>query len=175
MFIRIFSEGDDMIEELKEQDISEKFLTETDPRELQSIVDLFNLNMKKKNMLRTTRISEIQDGIVNQIFQRVSSRPDEFSNSDLINYFKVMQETLLKNPTEAELPQIHINQSNQVNINVDNQGLDRMSRERVANAIRNILNQTKEELISTDESGIIDVEPENIESEDIPFELQHEE
>lgn len=175
MFIRIFSEGDDMSEELKEQDISEKFLTETDPRELQSIVDLFNLNMRKKNMLRTTRISEIQDGIVNQIFQRVSSRPDEFSNSDLINYFKVMQETLLKNPTEAELPQIHINQSNQVNINVDNQGLDRMSRERVANAIRNILSQAKGELISTDESGIIDVEPENIESEDIPFELQHEE
>lgn len=165
-----------MNEEPKEQEITEKFLTETDPKELQSIVDLFNLNLRKKNMLRTTRISEIQDNIVNQIFERVNSRPDEFSNTDLINYFKVMQETLLKNPAESELPQIHINQNNQVNINVDNEGLDRMSRERVANAIRNILNQAKEELISSDNNGIINTdEPEIIESEDIPFELQHEE
>lgn len=163
-----------MSEELKEQDITEKFLTETDPKELQTIVDMFNLNIKKKNMLRTTRISEIQDSIVSQIFQRVSSRPDEFSNTDLINYFKVMQETLLKNSTETELPTIHINQNNQVNINMDNQGLDRMSRERVANAIRNILSQAKESAVPNTDSGIIDVEPEDIDLEDIPIELQHE-
>jgi len=163
-----------MSEELKEQDITEKFLTETDPKELQTIVDMFNLNIKKKNMLRTTRISEIQDSIVSQIFQRVSSRPDEFSNTDLINYFKVMQETLLKNSTETELPTIHINQNNQVNINMDNQGLDRMSRERVANAIRNILSQAKESAVPDTDSGIIDVEPEDIDLEDIPIELQHE-
>lgn len=163
-----------MSEELKEQDITEKFLTETDPKELQTIVDMFNLNIKKKNMLRTTRISEIQDSIVSQIFQRISSRPDEFSNTDLINYFKVMQETLLKNSTETELPTIHINQNNQVNINMDNQGLDRISRERVANAIRNILSQAKESAVPNTDSGIIDVEPEDIDLEDIPIELQHE-
>ena len=163
-----------MSEELKEQDITEKFLTETDPKELQTIVDMFNLNIKKKNMLRTTRISEIQDNIISQIFQRVSSRPDEFSNTDLINYFKVMQETLLKNSTETELPTIHINQNNQVNINMDNQGLDRISRERVANAIRNILSQAKESAVPDTDSGIIDVEPEDIDLEDIPIELQHE-
>lgn len=163
-----------MSEELKEQDITEKFLTETDPKELQTIVDMFNLDIKKKNMLRTTRISEIQDSIVSQIFQRVSSRPDEFSNTDLINYFKVMQETLQKNPSDTELPTIHINQNNQVNINMDNQGLDRMSRERVANAIRNILSQAKESAVPDTDSGIIDVEPEDIDLEDIPIELQHE-
>lgn len=163
-----------MSEELKEQDITEKFLTETDPKELQTIVDMFNLNIKKKNMLRTTRISEIQDSIVSQIFQRVNSRPDEFSNTDLINYFKVMQETLQKNSSDTELPTIHINQNNQVNINMDNQGLDRMSRERVANAIRNILSQAKESAVPNTDSGIIDVEPEDIDLEDIPIELQHE-
>ena len=163
-----------MSEELKEQDITEKFLTETDPKELQTIVDMFNLNIKKKNMLRTTRISEIQDSIVSQIFQRISSRPDEFSNTDLINYFKVMQETHLKNSTQTELPTIHINQNNQVNINMDNQGLDRISRERVANAIRNILSQAKESAVPDTDSGIIDVEPEDIYLEDIPIELQHE-
>lgn len=165
-----------MNDELKEQELSDRFLTETDPKELQTIVDMFNLDMKKKNMLRTTRISEIQDNIVSQIFERVSSRPDEFSNSDLINYFKVMQETLLKNPAETELPQIHINQNNQVNINMESNGLvlNRMSRERVANAIRNILNQTQEQLISDPHEGIIDIQPEEMNLEENPIDTLNE-
>ena len=165
-----------MNDELKEQELSDRFLTETDPKELQTIVDMFNLDMKKKNMLRTTRISEIQDNIVSQIFERVSSRPDEFSNSDLINYFKVMQETLLKNPTETELPQIHINQNNQVNINMESNGpvLNRMSRERVANAIRNILNQTQEQLISDPHEGIIDIQPKEMNLEENPIDTLNE-
>jgi hypothetical protein len=165
-----------MNDELKEQELSDRFLTETVPKELQTIVDMFNLDMKKKNMLRTTRISEIQDNIVSQIFERVSSRPDEFSNSDLINYFKVMQETLLKNPAETELPQIHINQNNQVNINMESNGpvLNRMSRERVANAIRNILNQTQEKLISDPCEGIIDIQPEEMNLEENPIDTFNE-
>ena len=165
-----------MKDELKEQEVSERFLKETDPKELQTIVDMFNLDIKKKNMLRTSRISEIQDGILNQIFERVSSRPNEFSNSDLINYFKVMQETLLKNPTETELPQIHINQNNQVNINMESNGpvLNRMSRERVANAIRNILNQTQEQLISDPYEGIIDIQPEEMNLEENPIDTLNE-
>ena len=130
-----------MSEELKEQSIDEKFLVETDPKELQSIIDMFNLNIKKKNMLRTTRISEIQDGILEQIQKRVSQRPDEFSNTDLINYFKVMQDTLSKSGTETDLPEIYINQNNQVNISMDsgNPVLNRMSREKVANYFNSII------------------------------------
>ena len=94
-----------MSEELMQPTTKDKFLTETDPKELQKIVDMFNLNIKKKNILRAERISEIQDNILNQISARVVKRPDEFSNTDLLNYFKAMQDTLLKNPTETELPE----------------------------------------------------------------------
>ena len=108
-----------MSEELMQPTTKDRFLTETDPKELQKIVDMFNLNIKKKNILRAERISEIQDNILNQISARVVKRPDEFSNTDLLNYFKAMQDTLLKNPTETELPEIHITQNNQVNINTE--------------------------------------------------------
>ena len=163
-----------MNEPTNEQELTEKFLQETDPKELQSIVDMFNLNIQKKNMLRTTRISEIQDGIVEQISKRVSSRPDEFSNTDLINYFKVMQETLAKKSTETELPEIHINQ-NQLNISMNSENselpvLNRMSRERIANAVRNILSHTQEKLISESYNNIIDVQPEDITMEESPIE-----
>lgn len=163
-----------MSETVPEQELTEKFLQETDPKELQSIVDLFNLNIQKKNMLRTTRISEIQDGIIEQISKRVSSRPDEFSNADLINYFKVMQETLAKRSTETELPEIHINQ-NQLNISMNQENsegpvLNRMSRERVANAVRNILSYTQGKLISESYDNIIDVQPQDITMEESPIE-----
>lgn len=168
------SEVFEMNETLPEQELTEKFLQETDPKELQSIVDLFNLNIQKKNMLRTTRISEIQDGIIEQISKRVSSRPDEFSNADLINYFKVMQETLAKRLTETELPEIHINQ-NQLNISMNPENsegpvLNRMSRERVANAVRNILSYTQGKLISESYDNIIDVQPQDISMEESPIE-----
>lgn len=164
-----------MSEELQEQDLKQKFLQETDPKELQTIVDMFNLDIRKKNMLRMTRIGEIQDGIVNQISQRVQSRPDEFSNSDLINYFKVMQDALSKNLGDTELSEIHISQNNQVNINVesDDTTLNRMSRERVANAIRNILSQAQK-LTSGPYDGIIDVNPEDIKLEDVPIDEPNE-
>lgn len=174
MSIKRYSEVFEMNETVPEQELTEKFLQETDPKELQSIVDLFNLNIQKKNMLRTTRISEIQDGIIEQISKRVSSRPDEFSNADLINYFKVMQETLAKRSTETELPEIHINQ-NQLNISMNPENsegpvLNRMSRERVANAVRNILSYTQGKLISESYDTIIDVQPQDITMEESPIE-----
>lgn len=157
----------------------DKFLTETDPKELQKIVDMFNLNIKKKNILRAERISEIQDNILNQISDRVVKRPDEFSNTDLLNYFKAMQDSLLKNPVETELPEIHITQNNQVNINTESgmqtPVLNRMSRERVALAVKNILAQTQKQLNSVPNNNIIDVEPEEINSEDIPIDVFEEE
>ena len=86
-----------------------------------------------------------------------------------------MQDTLLKNPTETELPEIHITQNNQVNINTDGGEqtpvLNRMSRERVALAVRNILAQAQGQLNSVKEGNIIDVNPEEIDVEDIPIDI----
>ena len=41
-----------MSEELMQPTTKDKFLTETDPKELQKIVDMFNLNIKKKNVFK---------------------------------------------------------------------------------------------------------------------------
>ena len=82
---------------------------------------------------------------------------------------------MLKNPTETELPEIHITQNNQVNINTEGGEqtpvLNRMSRERVALAVRNILEQAQGQLNSVKEGTIIDVNPEEIDVEDIPIDI----
>ena len=86
-----------------------------------------------------------------------------------------MQDTLLKNTTETELPEIHITHNNQVNINTDGGEqtpvLNRMSRERVALAVKNILAQAQGQLNSVKEGTIIDVDPEEIDVEDIPIDV----
>ena len=128
-------------QEIVEQTPEEKFLTTTDPEELQPIIDMFNLNIKKKNMIRANRVVEIQDKITSQIEERINKHADEFSNKDLLDYYKTMESTLKNDPGETELPTIRINQTNQININgSEQQGLNRQSRERVANVVRAILN-----------------------------------
>lgn len=135
----------------------EKFLQETDFKRLKEIIELFNLDIQKKNVLRVSRLSEVQDKITEQIAARVTNKADEFSNADLLNYFKVMQDTIQKSPVTSELPQIQINQQN---ITVEgSEGLNRQSRENIANAVRAILKRAQQQDVVEQSSDIIDVEP----------------
>lgn len=123
--------------------IEQKILEEENPDELQDLIDLFNLNMKKKDIVRSARLSEVQDKIVDQMSKRVETRPDEFSNADLLNYHKTVQETLSKSDNtldNVKVPSIQINQQFNVN-NADTDSFDKESRERILNTVNEILDE----------------------------------
>lgn len=123
--------------------IEQKILKEENPDELQDLIDLFNLNMKKKDIVRSARLSEVQDKIVDQMSKRVETRPDEFSNADLLNYHKTVQETLSKSDNtldNVKVPSIQINQQFNVN-NADTDSFDKESRERILNTVNEILDE----------------------------------
>ena len=124
------------------EDLTEKITSETDIDQLKNIINIFNLSLQKKNIVRAGRLSAIQDLITDQIEERVTKKPDEFNNQDLLAYFKTVQETILKSDIsldKIDTPSIQVTQ-NQLNINVHNQDiLDKDSRERVVDAIRSIL------------------------------------
>ena len=65
------------------QDIEKQLLEEEDLDTLNDVISLFNISLKKKNLVRSSKLSEVQDKIVNQIAARVDDRPDNFSNEDL--------------------------------------------------------------------------------------------
>jgi len=131
--------------ELIEYPIEQKILNEDDPQELQELIDIFNLNLKKKDIIRSAKLSEVQDKIVEQMSKRVELRPDEFSNSDLLNYHKIVQDTLSKSDNTLDsinIPSIQINQ--QINMNSsDSDNFDKESRKRILDTVNNILEEMK--------------------------------
>ena len=122
--------------------LEEKLINETDVEELKSIINLFNLNVQKKNILRSSKLSDLQDKVYEQMSERLDKKADEFSNQDLLSYFKTIQETISKSDNsldKIDIPAIQI-QQNQLNVNVNAEELNRESRAKILDAIQSIIN-----------------------------------
>lgn len=119
--------------------LEKQLIKEDNIDDINRIVDLFNLNLQKKNIIRSAKLSDVQDKVVDQILQRIDLEPEEFSNDDLIKYHKIIQETLDKTDTtmdNVKTPTIQINQQ----VNVDKIMFDSDSRKRILSAVQDILN-----------------------------------
>lgn len=131
-------------------DLEKQLLEETNTDTINHIVELFNLNLQKKNIIRSAKLSDVQDKVVNQITQRIDLEPESFSNDDLIKYHKILQETLTKTDTtldNVKMPAIQINQQ----FNVDKMQFDSDSRKRILSAVQEILNSQHEDTIESEE------------------------
>lgn len=135
-----------MSKKKKELSLSDKLIKTNDFDELNEIVELFNLDLQKKNLIRGVKLSEVQDKVVDQLSMRLTERADNFSNDDLIKYLKTIQETLNKTTVttdDIKAPTIQINQQ----VNVDNvNNFDAESRKRILSAVNSIMNGDTEEL-----------------------------
>lgn len=139
------------------QELQSQLQCATDADSLQKVVDLFNLNIRKKDIIRAGQLSELQDAISQQMAERVNKHAGEFSNKDLLDYFKVIGETVSKSDnliTPENMPAIQVNQQN-VHINVGDTELSRDSKEKVMSKVQEIL-------AKLNTTNIIDVEPTEI-------------
>ena len=136
-----------MTNELKTiDDLSEQLINESNPTQLENIIDLFNVSFQKKNILRIQKLNELQDKIQTQIEKRLDNKIDEFSNKDLIDYFKVMQDSIIKNSDNAEMQnakviQIIQNQTNVQNNLQESEPLSRESKEKISEAVQSMLSK----------------------------------
>ena len=136
-----------MTNELKTiDDLSEQLMNESNPAQLENIIDLFNVSFQKKNILRIQKLNELQDKIQTQIEKRLDNKIDEFSNKDLIDYFKVMQDSIIKNSDNAEMQnakviQIIQNQTNVQNNLQESEPLSRESKEKISEAVQLMLSK----------------------------------
>lgn len=136
-----------MTNELKTiDDLSEQLINESNPAQLENIIDLFNVSFQKKNILRIQKLNELQDKIQTQIEKRLDNKIDEFSNKDLIDYFKVMQDSIIKNSDNAEMQnakviQIIQNQANVQNNLQESEPLSRESKEKISEAVQSMLSK----------------------------------
>lgn len=145
------------------EELNERILTETNIEEFDKIKSIFDLNIKKKEILRLSKLNDLQDLTIEEMSKRLSKKSGEFSNQDLIGYFKTIQETINKSDTSldnVDVASIKVIQ-NQLNINVNKEEeLDRESKTKVIEAIRSILNKSTTNI---PEENIIDIEIENSE------------
>ena len=124
--------------------------------DIEQILNIFNLNLKKKELLRLSKLSDLQDSITDQVEQRLYRHADEFSNRDLIDYFKAFQDTITKTSKSAdELPVVQITQ-NQLNINVQPE-FNQDERQRILNTVRQIIAQSNKEnqIVNDDQLEVI--------------------
>lgn len=123
------------IEELEAQ-----LLSEDNIENIRAIIDLFNINIQKKNIIRKNKLTELQNKVYDQLEERVSTGANTFSNKDLLDCFKVIQDTISKTEVDTDqiqTPHIQLNQNN-LNINLGAE-LNRESRQRITDVIKNII------------------------------------
>ena len=130
-------------------EILNQIIAAEDAEKTKDLTYLFNINQNKKTMVRIDKLSELQDKLVAQFSKRVSERPDEISNQELMQALKIVQDIIERGTKQvigqAEQPLIQINQqTNSVNVGDDAAGLNRDSRDKVKRAIMSILENVKD-------------------------------
>lgn len=129
------------------KDLLNKLIAENDLDKAKDLTYLFNVNQTKKTLVRIDTLSETQDLLVKQLFNRVKDRPDNISNAELMQAIRLIQEIIERGGKQASVeekpPFIQINQQNN-NLSGDKpEEMDRESRDRVKRAVLQFMSKIK--------------------------------
>lgn len=126
----------------KTNQLVDQLIKEDDPNKTKEMINLFNINIAKKNTLRVIKANEVLDKVNDEVYKRISERPDGITDKDLISYMNAAQlqidKSLDKINSVGEIPVIQVNQDNSVNINVG-ESLSKDSRDRVLKVVQELL------------------------------------
>ena len=117
----------------------------TEVSSMSDFLPLFNASIAKKQALRILKREEILDKVTEKIGERLDRRPDEITIAELSAIDKTMGEQKAKElaivNSATDAPGITLNQNN-INVTV-NDGMSKESRERVINAVKELLAKAK--------------------------------
>ena len=121
---------------------------------VQDLTHLFNVAQVKKQVIRNLTYNQLLDKITNQMGERLEKRADQFSNKDLLDYAKVVQDGIDKAQKQISTidtsPAIQVNTQNNITIQTTEE-LDRDSKKRVMDAAKAAM-----EFIMKQQQGIVD-------------------
>ncbi len=132
----------------KSQAIADELMETEDPQKMKDLINLFNIQAKKKNIHRAVKVNDMLDIIVNTLYSRISSNPTQFQNFELVSYLEKLDAYFEKvtakdaNPNDNSL--INLTQNNQINI-INDTGLDIQARKNVTETVRKILENLQKE------------------------------
>lgn len=152
-----------------DENLTDELLATTDTDDTKRIVDMFNLHIKKKEIIRASKYSDLLDNIAEQIEKRVTQTPDQFSNKDLVDYVNTLQKAITTSTTATvdSLPVIQMTQNNAITVN-SGEALDRTSIDKIKDVLKAILEapeEEREEMI--DVTDFVDIVEEDQDEPDI--------
>ena len=119
--------------------ITEQIIDEESIDELNNLLAKFNLNQKKRNIVRTEMLSRLMDKASVQMVERLDKHAGEFSNKDLLDYLATARAAIDKNNISIDSSDMKPLIAQQNNLNVNITTLSRESKERVSDAVRALL------------------------------------
>lgn len=141
----------------KTEKLATRIIREDDPDQIKDLINLFNLNHTKKQVLRTMTYDQLVDNIMTQMKERILKRGDQFSNKDLMDYLNTMNTAMEKAHKQIKevdaVPPIQVNQQNNTVIMGGVNNLDKASRDRVLDFVRQVLSKSAD---ISEESNISD-------------------
>ena len=127
----------------KRDELIDQLMTEDDLEKSKEMINLFNINIAKKNTLRVAKVDELLDKVNDEALKRVTERPDEINDKDLLSYMTAAQNQIDKSMNTInsinEVPAINLTQDNSVNININQPELTKESRDRILNAVKQFM------------------------------------
>ena len=131
-----------MSDDLKTNDeLVNQLMTTNNSSDIEGIINLFNFNMKKKNILRVNSYNNLLDKIIEEVSERFEKCSGEFSNKELLEYLNSIQSLAYNKQdlNEVSVPSITLNTINMTNNigSIDSMDID--SRKRIQDAIQNII------------------------------------
>ena len=143
----------------QEEKIVTDIIKAPNQKELQEQFDLFNINQSKKNALRIIKLNSLLDKVEDQAIERFEKRPDQVSNKELLEYMQVVAGQIDRSQkyieTIKDRPMIKVTDKSQtVNVNIGTE-LNKDSKERVMDAIQNLLKQLNK---AEEEPKVIDAD-----------------
>ena len=100
----------------------DQLINEEDIDKAKEMINLFNINMAKKNTLRVLKVNELLDKVNDEAIKRIDESSDLIRDGDLLNYMKAAQLQIDKSMENIksinDVPPIQLNQDNSVSINI---------------------------------------------------------
>ena len=129
------------------KELTQQLLDCKDLDKVKELTALFNLNAQKKSAVRILKMNNLLDKVTDEIIERFDNKSQTFTNDDLLKYMQAVENSIDKSSKTLgmveDTPAIQYQQNNQVNIQVNEPGLNRDSRQKVLDAVNQILQQAK--------------------------------
>ena len=139
----------------KSDELTSRIIAEEDPQKINELIDLFNLNQSKKDLVRSRKYNELLDKTTSMLEATLDS--GEMTAGELIRAFTALQKTAARYSNVAEEIQnapifIQYNDNRQTEVVSQNvPQLSRESKEKVIEVINQILKEQQAQAIVPEE------------------------